>query len=63
MKKIFRTSRSQSKYTARYYVSYGFENEPCIVVFINSIRELRTFVGRLIKQGYEEQKTPLSLSL
>ena len=63
MAKIFRTSRSQSKYTSKYIVSYGDTPQPCRVVFVQTLKQVRVLVKQLKEQGYEEEKTSLSLTL
>ena len=61
--KTFRTARSNSKYTNKYLVNYGFEDQPRNVVFLDTLRKVRAFVAQLKKQGYIEEKTSLSLAL
>ncbi len=61
--KTFRTARSNSKYTNKYLVNYGFEDQPRNVVFLGTLRKVRAFVAQLKEQGYIEEKTSLSLAL
>lgn len=62
-KQTFRTAKSQSKYTGKYLVNYGFEDQPRKVVFLDTLRKIRAFVAQLKEQGYVEEKTSLSLAL
>ena len=61
--KTFRTARSNSKYTNKYLVNYGFEDQPRNVVFLDTLRKVRAFIAQLKEQGYIEEKTSLSLAL
>lgn len=61
--KTFRTARSNSKYTNKYLVNYGFEDQPRNVVFLDTLRKVRAFVAQLKEQGYIEEKTSFSLAL
>lgn len=64
VKLTFRTARSCSKYTGKYCINYGENNNSGRrTIFLFSLRQVRAKVAKLKEIGYSEEITPLSLTL